>query len=327
MSAPGILQRAYRAAVRDAFLLERAESTAASYPASARERMRDLYQMGLRRMNAARDVTEGQPVAAGVLHRDAAIAFIAAIAASRSETVEFRAGDARPALGLLESLLPDRPVPARHDEARRLLSSDDPLVFDHLDERKLRRSVEGVAAFVGWLAETIEPRSVAQIRFLRALRLGLIGTLVLVLVVWGAFKVFSPTNIALHKPTSQSSVHPNSTALPGGLTDGSTRGGYGAHTAAEANPWVRVDLQDLYKLDMVKIYNRTDGWYEDGLPFTLELSENGVDFEVVDHKASNFDGSTPWVYFANGRKARSILVRGTSGKFVALSEIEAYGKK
>ncbi len=223
--------------------------------------------------------------------------------------------------------MPDRPVPANHDEARQLLASDDPLVFDRIDQKKVGRKVEVVGAFVGWLAEAIEPRPVAQIRRMRALRLTLFAVAVLALLVWGVSKLFSPKNIALHKPTAQSSVHAYSTAPADGLTDGNTRGPYGAHTAAEANPWARVDLQDIYRLDKVKIYNRTDGWYDEGLPFTLELSENGTDFEVVDHKTSSFEPSSPWIYVANGRKARYILVRGTSGKFLSLGEIEAYGSK
>jgi hypothetical protein len=139
--------------------------------------------------------------------------------------------------------------------------------------------------------------------------------------------VFSPTNIALHKRVITSSVHPNSTAPEGGFTDGSSSGAYGVHTNVEDNPWVRVDLGDVYQLKKIKIYNRGDGWFDDCLPLTLELSENGVDFTPVDKRTTSFSQWSPWVFSPGGQKARYIQVRGTRGKFVALSELEAYGKK
>src|SRR5262249_14143168 len=124
-----------------------------------------------------------------------------------------------------------------------------------------------------------------------------------------------------------SSTHPSSNAPEGGLTDGSTSGAYGVHTAVEDNPWVRVDLGDVYRLKKIKVYNRGDGWYDDGLPLTLELSENGVDFAVIDRRTASFSQWSPWVVAGEGKRARYIQVHGSRGKFVALSELEAFGKK
>jgi hypothetical protein len=147
------------------------------------------------------------------------------------------------------------------------------------------------------------------------------------LLVWFVMRVFTPTNIALHKRVLVSSTHSNSTAPEGGLTDGDTGGAYGVHTALEENPWVRVDLGDVYQLRKVKVYNRGDGWFDDSLPLTLELSENGVDFAVVDKRTTSFSQWSPWVVAPDGKRARYIQVHGARGKFVVLSELEAYGKK
>ena len=157
--------------------------------------------------------------------------------------------------------------------------------------------------------------------------LSLVGAMGVAFLVWLGFAIFSPTNIARGKHVLTSSVIAGSTAPEGGLTDGSTLGGYGVHTAIEDNPWVRVDLGSVYSLKKIKIYNRGDGWFDDHLPLSLELSENGVDFTPVDRRTTSFSQWSPWVYVAHGEKARFIQVHGAKGKYVALSELEAYGKK
>ncbi len=325
MSLADALQSAYQSTVRDGLLLERAERLAASYPASAHERMRELFEIGMRRMSAAADLSDNQPVVAPILYREAAIAFIAAISVSRGEQ-ELETGDAARAFERLDQLNPPiEGAPRDYDEARRLLTSRDPFVFDRLGD-EVRAKLAMVAAVATWLQEAIEPRGVRHIRRLRIVRLAFLAACALGLIAWGIAILVSPKNIALHKPVAQSSVLPTSTAPEGGLTDGSTSG-YGVHTNLEANSWVRVDLQDVYQLKKIKIYNRRDGWFDEGLPMTLELSENGTDFTPVDRKVAPFESSTPWVYVANGKKARYIQVRGTPGKYVALAELEAYGSK
>jgi hypothetical protein len=325
MSLGATLQHAYKNVVRDTFLLERAERIASSYPASEQNHMRELFSIGVQRLSAAADLSDNHPVAAPILYREAAVAFIGSILASRGESTELRASDARHAFERLDQLEPPlEGAPPDFGEARRLLTSDNPFVFDQLGD-ELPAKVGQVASAVTWLQDTIEPRPVSQIRRSRILRLTVIGACVLAVIVWGIMSLFSPKNIALHKPVTASSVHPSSTAPQGGLTDGSTSTAYGVHTAIEANPWVRVDLLDVYPIEKIKIYNRTDGYFDDGLPLTLELSENGVDYASVDRRAGTF--SSPWVYAANGRKARYIQINGAPGKYVALGELEVYRRK
>jgi hypothetical protein len=217
--------------------------------------------------------------------------------------------------------------PDEFERARAILTDEDPLAIDRMSEKEAKLAAQTVGVALTWLHDSIEPRTVAQIRRSRLLRLLVLGTAVLVALVWLGLRLFSPTNIALHKRVATSSVHPNSTAPEGGFTDGSTSGGYDVHTAQEDDPWVRVDLGDVYQLKKVKIYNRGDGWFDYCLPLTLEFSENGVDFTAVDRRTTNFSQWSPWVYAADGAKARYIRVHGTRGKFVALTELEAFGKK
>ena len=201
------------------------------------------------------------------------------------------------------------------------------MAFDRLGETDARLGAQAIAATVTWLHDSIELRTVGEIRRSRILRLSFVGAAALGLLVWLGFAIFAPTNIARGKRVQTSSIIANSTAPEGGLTDGSTMGAYGVHTAIEDNPWVRVDLGDVYKLKKIKIYNRGDGWFDDHLPLTLELSENGTNFIAVEQRTTSFSQWSPWVYSANGQKARFIQVHGAKGKYVVLSELEAFGSK
>src|SRR5262249_57089857 len=140
---------------------------------------------------------------------------------------------------------------------RTLLTSDDPLALDHLHGRDAVLGAQAIAATVSWLHDTIEPRTVVEIRRSRLRRLVLLGLSGIGLLVWLGMALFSPKNIALHKHVIVSTNHPNSSAPEGGLTDGSNGDAYGVHTNFEDNPWVRVDLGEVYQLKKIKVFNRT----------------------------------------------------------------------
>jgi hypothetical protein len=321
-------QRVYRNTVLDVLLLEKAERIAASYPASGHDRLHELFRAGMRRGRAATDLLESRPLVASILYRDAAIAYVAAILAARGETVAFGPGDIKQALEKLDAIRSELPDPPEGFElARTLLASDDPLALDHLQGRVAVLAAEALAATVSWLHDTIEPRTVVEIRRARLLRLIALGLAGVGFLVWLGIAVLSPKNIALGKRVLASSTHPKSTAQDGGLTDGNNGDAYGVHTNFEENPWVRVDLGEVHRLKKIKIHNRTDCCFDEGLPLTLEISEDGVGFTELDRKTTSFSQWSPWVFAPEGKRARYIQVRGAKGKFVALSELEAYGGK
>jgi hypothetical protein len=328
MTLAEAFQRAYKSTVLDVILLEKAERIAASYPASNQHRLRQLFRAGVRRDLAATDLLENRPVVAAILYRDAAIAYIAAILAARGETVEFAPGDIKRALEKLDAVRSElSDPPGGFGRARALFASDDPLALDHLYGRDAVLGAQAMDETVSWLHDTIEPRTVVEIRRSRLLRLVVLGLAGIGLLAWLGVAILSPTNIALHKRTIVSANHPKSTAAEGGLTDGNNGDAYGVHTALEDNPWVRVDLGDVYQLKKIKIFNRTDCCFDEHLPLTLEISENAVDFAELDRRTTTFSQWSPWVFSPEGKRARYIQVRGAKGKFVVLSELEAYGNK
>ena len=223
--------------------------------------------------------------------------------------------------------LENNDLPGSERELDELLLANDPLVLDRLPREEAMRRLGSVRDVVDALRDLNEPRSLGRIRAVRIVRVALLGILVVGLFAWLVVAILRPTNIALHKPVMVSSVHPLATGTPTGLTDGVTAGTYGAHTNKEEAPWVQVDLTSVYRIDRVKIYNRGDGWFDEGLPMTLAFSENGKDFVVVDTRTQTFGQWLPWTFDAKKMPARYIRVNGASGSFVALNEIEVFGKK
>lgn len=88
-----------------------------------------------------------------------------------------------------------------------------------------------------------------------------------------------------------------------------------------------VDLQSTQKIGRIKVFNRGDGHYDDGLPFALELSDNGKEFTEVDQRKTSFSRWKPWTYDAQGKQARFVRIRKVGRGYVALSELEVYGAR
>jgi hypothetical protein len=330
MGLADAMQRFSRSALVDAFLLRSTEQVVALQPESGREVMRNLFRAADRRVQAADELSESEAPSSLPLYREAALLFMAARVAVDPDS------------SLAEPLQPDqvveqfkkvpksRPSPLPEKELEsfyELLCLSDPLVLDRLPSSEARAKIRSIRSNVLWLRELNEPRTLRQVRFQRIARVVVVGAIVIVGLVYGLMGAFKPVNIALHKPVSVSSVHPSATSPPSGLTDGETSGSYGVHTNKEDSPWVQVDLQDVYRLNKVKIYNRGDGWFDEGLPMTLSISQNGTDWVEIDKRTKSFGQWTPWVADGGKRPARYIRVSGNKGTFVALSELEAFGKK
>ena len=330
MGMSDTLQRFSRSTVVDAFLLRSVEQVVLSHPAASHDKMRELFRAGDQRAQAADELFEGQAAASLPLYREAALLFMAALIA------------VDPGASLVEPLRPDQvvlqfesiekkaacPAPQKEvDEFFGLVTTSDPLALDRLPPAEARAKIRSIRFIVLWLRELNEPRTLRQIKIQRVVRVFVTSVVVIGGLIWGLMALFKPVNIALHKPVSVSSLHPSAASPPSGLTDGETSGSYGVHTNKEESPWVQVDLGDVYRLSKIKIYNRGDGWFDDGLPMTLTISENGTNWTEIDKRTKSFGQWMPWVVDAAKRRARYIRVEGNHGAFVALSELEAFGKK
>jgi hypothetical protein len=317
-------------AVWDVFLLRDRERVAASCAATTRDEVRALALAGRSRAQIAERLLEGHFTSALTMYRESAIFYLAAVVAART-------GDAPPdplrgdhVLARFEELdVPLDGTPARAaflDHVR----EPDLRALERLEPDQAGKIARASRLVVRDAAALVEPRGPGEIRFVRRARIAaiaLVGLVGLALVVWSvASKRGSSPNIALYKPVAISGAQPGGPP-PGGLTDGVITGSYGVHTKVGDIPWVSVDLQGLYFINTVKVYNRGDGWFEDGLPMTVQLSENGKVFFDVGMTNTTFGQWVPWTIKVGHRRARWVRVRGGDGRYLALSELEVFGDR
>jgi hypothetical protein len=135
-----------------------------------------------------------------------------------------------------------------------------------------------------------------------------------------------PQDIALNKPVHPSSLRHNP---PDGheLVDGDVGSSFGVHTNMEDSPNVVIDLEGDYWLQTIKVHNRVDGWFDECLPLVVEVSKDGKAYDEVARRDTHFDANPPWVIDVGGRLARYVRVRVGKHSYLALSEVEVYGKK
>ncbi|HEY2510631.1 MAG TPA: discoidin domain-containing protein, partial [Polyangiaceae bacterium] len=136
-------------------------------------------------------------------------------------------------------------------------------------------------------------------------------------------RVFARKNLALGKKVSASSVDP-SQPDPQELTNGVLEAERGLHTAKEKEPWALIDLGAPTAIGEIVTYNRADGWQEEGLPFTVEVSEDAQAFTPVGKRTTLFSQWFPWHLHLDGLTARYIRYRAAEGAYVCLAESEVF---
>jgi len=96
------------------------------------------------------------------------------------------------------------------------------------------------------------------------------------------FSFCQPVNVALGKPTEQSSTY--SSYVSSYAVDGTTDGGFlgsnpeGSHTKEqEYSPWWQVDLQDFFYINKLVVWHRTDCCTDRANGFIVQVFRNGVE--------------------------------------------------
>lgn len=318
------------ALLRDSLLLERASRRIQTRSPNQQRRIRELYDAARARAAIASELVDArQHGAAFSLLRESIALYASAIVIAHDPSGGDSLLGQSPSDWLDELLASDAfpDAPRELEAVRPWLSDPDPLAFDRLahDEALARRAQ--IDVLIEYLHSRIEPRTSAEIALVRNIRIGVLAFVIVVALSLVGWKAFAPANLAAGKPVIASSRHPQSTAPPQGLTDGSTAAGYGVHTKDENDAWVMVDLQSPHKIGTIKVFNRTDGYFDEGLPFSLELSLNGTEFVEVDQRKVSFSRLRPWTFDAEGREARFVRIRKIGRGYVALSELEVYGAR
>jgi F5/8 type C domain len=309
--------------VREALLLEQAMRAARGYTDGAR--VSALARAGAEAsLVADRALDDGYLASALTVYRDAGLLFMAAavVGAPASEPV---AAELPPA-GVLTRFRARQWPGEKQAELEAFCAS---LAPERAAERPVgaapaRPEVEAARDVVSWLATLVEPRGVAELRVQRGVRVALAGALAVAALAWGISGLMPVKNVALHRPVTASGLF-NASINPAGLTDGVIAGApYGIHTKVGGTQWVQVDLESVRKLDRIVVYNRADGYFDEGLPFTLQASVDGAIFADVETRRTHFSQTDPWVAKANGANARYVRIVAAPGKYVTLSEVEVF---
>jgi hypothetical protein len=145
----------------------------------------------------------------------------------------------------------------------------------------------------------------------------------------------SRINIALNKPTRQSSVSDFSLGLPPdkdsfGAVRGFCIGTYQFHTGLEENPWWDVDFEGLATIEEVRLFNRLDGGFERASSFMLLASDDGATWRPVLRRKSDIpfggmDGK-PYVWTAPAKlSTRFIRIMLLNETCLHLDQVVIYG--
>ncbi len=129
-------------------------------------------------------------------------------------------------------------------------------------------------------------------------------------------------NIALNKPTTQSSTAFNGVASR--AVDGNTNGNSFTHTENEQG-WWRVDLQDEYDISTINVFNRTNCCSDRLVGASVYVgnigSSNPNDYTLVG--ALNDSGE---INFTNlNVSGRYVLIDRNNTNFLSLAEVQVFG--
>jgi hypothetical protein len=316
--------------IRDSLLLARKRAVAQAYSAPQQAAIRRYFGAAERRARAATELGDDKhlPVALA-LSAEAGRCYAAAIAISHDPSFDPGDLDAAILFGRIDALVAAAaldPPPDGYQAARATLTQHTRFAFDGLSAADMSASREMVEPTLKWLRGLVEPRTEAELRRagVRRIVAAVAATIGGVLAVcWMSWLALRPPNVALYKPATVSSQWPSSPPAAG-VTNGEFESTYGVSTTSEMNPWVRIDLEAVYRLSAITVYQRSDGHHAQGFPMCVEVSDNGTDWTEIGRRdavsAENWTVSTK-------RRARYVRVRSIGARVLALTEIEVRGRE
>lgn len=148
------------------------------------------------------------------------------------------------------------------------------------------------------------------------------------LVVGNARPAAAQTNLALNKPARQSSTSAWSTANDAqGAVNGVKNGSFGFHTDIENQPWWQVDLQQVYPLGEIHVYNRMEEAARAASLLILLSNDGSTWQQVYSQGGTVFGGVTdgkPLKVNLSGRQARFVRLQLAARQYFHLDEVEVY---
>ncbi|MGI0496387.1 DUF268 domain-containing protein [Arthrospira platensis CENA650] len=139
----------------------------------------------------------------------------------------------------------------------------------------------------------------------------------------------SCANLALNKPTAQSSIFYPLKYDPHGACNGNKTGRFGFHTARTNQPWWQIDLLKDCQLSEIKIYNRIDSCKQRSSTLNILLSQNALNWQLYysndkDNLFGGIDGK-PLIVDMEHKVARFVRLQLRENEYFHLDEVEIYG--
>ena len=139
-------------------------------------------------------------------------------------------------------------------------------------------------------------------------------------------------NVAIDKPATQSSNHPNVPFKSIGATSGFLTGAFQFHTANEQEPWWEVDLQATARISLIRLFNRADIAQERCACFTISARRDGEQSAVILHdqtepcRFGGLDGH-PFEWIAREPiEARYVRIGLRGRNYLHLDQVEILGR-
>jgi len=295
------------AALKESLLLADAEKCASAYTVEQAAEIERLTETARSHMAVARDLgaprDDGTRVA---LLREAVLCWKRA---RRTAT-----GD-----DALEIMSEDRSI------VERALAVSDETLFETWSRDDLEAAAEGLARTARIASRSFVWRSVTMIRTMRAARYLGLG-LIIVFVAWrGTRAILMPPNVALGRPVTSSGLATGSAPVET-LVDGVDEARVPVVANWAAGAWIAVDLGANYNLKTVRVVDRQDRSFDDGLPFWLEFSSDGEHFTPVIKQRDHFRTWTFDVPREVSGWVRAVRLRCVSTCAIGLTEIEVRGR-
>ncbi len=306
---------------RDAERRARARELDPEYARRVEERL----QLADERLDLLGDVSEPEvALVMSTVLRDTTLLLLEAAAPGRG---------AEPPAEELRRVCEEIAVPAATcSAALRLLAIGEPLALQTVPGAELVESARALEDVARALRAHLDGRTPARVVRSRWLRIALVGALIACGLFAAGSRMFARKNLARGKPVRMSSIADQS-APPSMLVDGvrsaDTPPGSPkpdvVYTRWDSTPWALIDLGRQYDIREVRLYNRDDGGFDDGLPYAVDFSWDGKTFWEVGRCEKHFGSwwiDPPCRVPCDRRTTRYVRVRATH--YLALSEIEVF---
>lgn len=321
-ASPRTVLETTRARVREFFLMQDARTQATRLPAAKAGQLRAWHAAAQLRIRHA-DELQGpfSSAVAFVLYRDALRLLARASLIDESPDAVISDEAALEAVPRFLETVPEASRGALAD-AFALVRQSEPLAFDGIPEAEIATKRVGVEELLRWLAGRVEARTERRILNVRGLRwagVALVAAFMLRVLISA---VFSPPNVALHKVVTASSHYPG-TPEPSALVDG-VWDKLGVHTTVESTPWVLIDLGGTYTVRSIRVRNRPDGFFDEGLPLIVETAGTDGAFVVAGERTVHYDA---WDVDVGGKSVAKVRLRVPHHGYIALAEVEVYADR